>query len=254
MIRINKLTCAAALIGIAILATGTGYLSAQTTEAEQLQRAIQEKNANLEQLNREIAQYEALADKTGQEAKTLQSRIKQLEQNAKSIDLDIRKTNGKIDVANLDIRRISLDIGESEERVKLSRESIENSIREIHMADQTSLAEIFLNNKNLSVTLEEVNSQLNFNNALQKLVTDSRREQEILNNTKLSQEEKKKELQSLQNELSSKKKAVEYTKSEQNDVLKATKNQEQAYQKILKDKVALKAATEKELFEYESKL
>ncbi len=241
------------IIGIILASFAGASLNAQT-EAEQLQRAIQEKNANIEQLNREIKEFEALADKTGQEAKTLQARIKQLENNAKSIDLEIRKIREKIEAANLDIRRLDLNIDESESKVDMSRKSIAESIRNMYMSDQTNLVEILLNNQNLSTTLEEINSQMNFSAALQRLIEESRREQAILSNSKLSQEEKKQELVKLQEDLSGQRKAVDYTKSEQDKILKETKNQEQEYQRILKDKVALRAATEKELFDFESKL
>ena len=55
----------------------------------------------------------------------------------------------------------------------------------------------------------------------------------------------------MQAELSDKKKVVENTKAEQSKVLKETKNQEKTFQQILKDKLAQKAAFEKEIFEFE---
>jgi murein DD-endopeptidase MepM/ murein hydrolase activator NlpD len=102
--------------------------------------------------------------------------------------------------------------------------------------------------------LSEIDSQFSFNDAIQTRIDLLRAEKQRLETNKNTQEVRKKDLVKMQTELSDKKKAVEYTKSEQNKVLKETKNQEKTFQQILKDKMALKAAFEKEVFEYESKI
>lgn len=224
------------------------------TEAEALQKLIDEKSKNLEQLNKEIKIYEELTDKTSQEAKTLQGLIRQLEQNAKGIDLEIKKTTGKIDLTNLDIRKLDGNISNTSERIQTLQDGISTSIREIQLSEDMGIIEKLLTERTLTGFLSEVEYQLGFNDALQTQVTLMRKEKEVLESDKHSVEEKKVELVKLQNELSGKKKAVLYTKSERDRALKDTKNQEKNYQNILKDKLALKAATEKEVFDYESKL
>ncbi|MBU3668564.1 MAG: hypothetical protein FGM57_01195 [Candidatus Taylorbacteria bacterium] len=243
---------------LTVLSIGTFFENTLTVEAnaeaEALQKLIEEKSKNLEQLNKEIKLYEELTDKTSQEAKTLQGLIRQLEQNAKAIDLDIRKTNGKIDLTNLDIRKIDGNISDTESRIQKLQDGISASIREIQMAEDRGMIEHLLSQKTLTGFLSEVEYQLGFNEALQAQIGTMRKQKDILESNKHDKEEKKDELVKLQNELSGKKKAVLYTKSERDRALKDTKNQEKNYQKILKDKLALKAATEKEVFEYESKL
>lgn len=230
------------------------HTATANTEAENIQRLIDEKQKNLEQLNREIKLYEELTDKTSQEAKNLQGLINQLNSNIKSIDLDIKRTNGKIDITNLDIKKLDGNITDTESRIGKLQDGIASSIREIRLAEDRSVIEHLLTQSNLTGFLAEVEYQLGFNDALQAQVTTMRKQKEMLEVSKHSKEEKKSELVKLQNELSGKKQAVLYTKTERDKALKDTKNQEKNYQKILKDKLALKAATEKEVFEYESKL
>lgn len=221
---------------------------------DELQQKIQERNANIEKLNQEIATFSALADKTSKEALTLQNTIKGLEANGKLLDLDIKRLREKIASANLDIKRLDLNIDESESKIASLQEGIGSSVREIQRSESTSLIENFLSQKNLTDFLTEVDSQFTFNNALQTRILDIRNEKQKLEANKNEQVEKKNDLVKMQSELSDKKKVIDYNKSEQSKVLKETKNQEQNFQKLVKDKQALKASFEKEVFEYESKI
>ena len=67
-------------------------------------------------------------------------------------------------------------------------------------------------------------------------------------------EQKKKELEDYAKELADQKLVLQSTKKEKNNLLAATKNTEASYQKILKDKLALKAALDKEISDSESQL
>lgn len=221
---------------------------------EELQQKIEERSRNIEQLNKEIQTYTDLADKTSKEALSLQRVIKDLEQNAKIMDLDIRRLRQKIDVANLDIQKLDINIGESEKRIEKLQQGIESSVRTIQRSESFSLIENFLGQRNLTDFLTEVDSQLTFNSAMQSRIINLRSEKQKLETNKDSKETVKKDLVKMQSELTDKKKVVEYTKSEQSKALKETKSQEKAFQQILKDKLALKAAFEKEVFEYESKI
>ncbi len=225
-----------------------------SSAVEDLQKKIDERNRNIEQLNAEIKQYAELADKTSQEAKTLQSLIKNLEANAKALNLDIKKTSAKIDIANLDIKKISINIKGSEEKITTLKDGIASSINEISRNEDTSIVENLLNQKSFSDLLIGIDSQLNFNNAIQTKVVQLQQEKQNLEKNKGEQENKKKELVDLKTELSDKKKVVDNTKTERNQVLKDTKNQEKNYQQMVADRQAKKAALEKEIFDYESQL
>lgn len=223
-------------------------------EAVELQKMIEERSKRIEELNKEIQQYQELTDKTSQEAKTLQSRIKQLENNARSIDLEIKRIRERVEVANLDIKKLGFNISESEGKVEQMRKVLAESIKNIHQMDDTNIIQTILNNRNFSSTLEELNAQISYTNSLKQYVDLTKKHRTELQTVKSSQESRKAELEKLQVELAGKKEAVVQTKSEQDSILKVTKNQEQEYQKLLKEKQAAKTAFEKDLFEYESKL
>ncbi len=249
--------CAIALISTVGMLYPNGPFTPQTVQAEtidELQKKIEERSRNIEQLNKEIQTYSELTDKTSKEALSLQKVIKTLEQNAKTIDLDIRRLREKIEVTNLDIKKLDINIDESEEKISNLQEGIASSVREIQRAESFNFIENILGQRNFTDFLTEIDSQLTFNGAMQSKVNLIRGEKQKLESNKSTQESKKNDLVKMQAELSDKKKAVEYTKSEQNKVLKETKNQEKTFQQILKDKLAEKAAFEKEIFEFESKI
>ncbi len=224
------------------------------TNEEELQQKIDERNRNIAELNKEIQQYSELVDKTGKEAQTLQNRIKQLEANAKAINADIQKTQKKIDVANLTIQKLGMNIQASQSKIGALQNGLEKSVRDIYAADNTSIVEQILAGKSFGELLFAIDSQFSFNDSMQNTIMQVREEKKKIETSKTETESQKKDLVALQTELSSKKKAVDYTKNEENQTLKSTKNQEQNYQKILQDKQALKAAFEKEIFDYESRL
>jgi murein DD-endopeptidase MepM/ murein hydrolase activator NlpD len=231
--------------------------SAKTVLADtvdELQQKIDERNKNIEQINKEIQTYSDLTDKTSQQALSLQKVIKTLEQNAKAMDLDIKKLKEKIEVANLDIKKLDINIGASKDKISSLQESIAASIQGIHRAEDFSFIESVLGQKNLTDFLTEVDSQLSFNNALQTRIISIRDEKQKLENNKNTQETKKDDLVKMQAELANKKKVVESDKAEQSQVLKDTKNQESAFQTILKSKMAQKASFEKEVFDFESQI
>lgn len=249
--------CAIALIGTAGVLYPNTLFTVQTAQAEtidELQKKIEERSRNIEQLNKEIQTYSELTDKTSKEALSLQKVIRDLEQNAKIMDLDIKRLRQKIEVANLDIKKLDINIDESQEKISGLQDGIASSVREIQRAENFSFVENILGQRNLTDFLSEIDSQLTFNGAIQNRITLVRGEKQKLETNKNTQETKKKDLIKMQSELSDKKKAVEYTKSEQSKVLKETKNQEKTFQQILKDKLAQKAAFEKEIFEFESKI
>lgn len=249
--------CAITLIGTAGVLYPNTLFTVQTAQAEtidELQKKIEERSRNIEQLNKEIQTYSELTDKTSKEALSLQKVIRDLEQNAKIMDLDIKRLRQKIEVANLDIKKLDINIDESQEKISGLQDGIASSVREIQRAENFSFVENILGQRNLTDFLSEIDSQLTFNGAIQNRITLVRGEKQKLETNKNTQETKKKDLIKMQSELSDKKKAVEYTKSEQSKVLKETKNQEKTFQQILKDKLAQKAAFEKEIFEFESKI
>ncbi|MEI6553591.1 MAG: peptidoglycan DD-metalloendopeptidase family protein [bacterium] len=227
---------------------------AYATTVEELQAKIDEKNKNIEALNKEIQMYADLTDKTSKEAQTLQKTIQTLTQNGKMLDTDIRKTKSQIDVANLAIQKLGINIKVSENKTSHYQDVISSELKGIQFKEDSSLIENILSKRNLSDVIIEVDSLRKMNEELGNQIDGLKTEKQVLVENKSQKEETKKQLATLQTELSGKKKVVEENKKEQSQVLKETKNQEKTYQQILAQRKAEKESLDKEVFDYEAAL
>lgn len=221
---------------------------------EELQFKIDEKNKNIETLNKEIQLYADLTDKTSKEAQTLQKKIQSLTQNGKMLDSDIKKTKNQIDVASLAIQKIGINIKSSETKTDHFKDVIALEIKSIQFKEDSSLIENILSKRNLSEVIVEIDHLRKVNEELSKQIDSLKTEKEKLLENKNAKEDTKKQLKTLQTELSGKKKVVEENKKEQSQILKETKNQEKTYQEMLTQRKKQKEALDKELFDYEAAL
>ncbi|MEI6042366.1 MAG: peptidoglycan DD-metalloendopeptidase family protein [bacterium] len=236
-----------------ILFTPTKTTFAASTVAE-LQAMIDEKSRNIDALNKEIELYSNLSDKTSAEGVTLQKKIKSLTQNGKMLDADIKKTKTQIDVANLAIKKLGINIQASTDKVSHYQSIISEELKNIQYSEDSSLIVNLLSQRNISDVLMEIDNLRTLNEELKKQIDTLGTEKKVLVQNKTQKEETKKELTTLQIELTGKKKVVEANTQEQSQILKETKSQEKIYQDLVKQRQAQKLALEKELFDYESTL
>ncbi|MFA6297139.1 MAG: peptidoglycan DD-metalloendopeptidase family protein [Candidatus Paceibacterota bacterium] len=238
------------LLSLILLVT----FSAHADNVADLQRQIDQRNANIKALEQEIAAYKQEVDKTSAKAKTLANAIKILETTGKKLDTDIKITQTKIGATTLTIKKLNGDIADKQARLETSKEGVAENIRLLNQFDAVPLTQNFLQSKNLAQVWVEASNILSFQDTIRSHMTDLRTIEENLAVDKKKNEEKKKDLSTFASTLTDQKKVVVQNKNEQNSLLKDTKNQEANYQKIIADKEKLKAAFEKELYDYEAKL
>lgn len=243
-----------------ILLTGSffgvidGAHQASADEASDLRRQIEERTANIKALEEEIAKYQAEADKTSAAAMTLANTIKTLQTTGKKLDTDIKLTQAKISAANLDIKKLSADIGDKEQRIAESRKAIGENLRLLDESDSITPIHNFLGNKNISDTWNSIEQIMGLQSNLRTHIADLDGTKAALEDDKHETEVKKTELSEFSENLTDQKKVVAANTAEKNNILSETKNQEAAFQAIVAQRKAAKAALEKEIFEYESKL
>ena len=242
---------------VLIVLGGTAFVAnlfvyAQTVEELQ-QKIVSQTNA-IQKLEQEIQQYQGDIATLATKKKTLKNAIAALEITRKKLEADIKLTQTKVDTTDLKIRQLNSDISYREDEIIARKASLKEVVLLMYESDELSLAQIALSNESFSglwndlETLNQFSSSVNENVELIKsLKTDLERK------NKAKQDEKGK-LLGLKEELGDQKKITEDTKKQTTKLLTQTSNQESKYQQILKDKLALKEALEKELREYESTL
>lgn len=230
----------------------TGSVFAQT--ADELKQKIDERNNKIKQLEEEIRQYNLEVLNASSQAKTLQSTIKSLDLTKNKITKDINLTENKINKTALTINELNLEIDETVDQIDLNKKAVIDAIKNIRMAEDRNLITVFLSKSNINDLWLEVDN----NQKIQEVVKEKSKELSILKNSMEMKQgdlaKEKKNLLGLKEDLSGRKKAVEYTAQEKSTVLAQTKNKEQAFKQLVKTKEEQKSQFEKELYEFESQL
>ncbi|MEK7574715.1 MAG: peptidoglycan DD-metalloendopeptidase family protein [Patescibacteria group bacterium] len=227
---------------------------AQADVIDDLKAKIDERNEVIKNLDLEIAQYEAQVEKTSTQGKTLKNKIATLELTRKKLLAEITSIQNQISVANLSINKLSGQISDAEKTIARDRAAIASTIVQTDEEESVSLAEMLLTYPSISHFLDRVESLSQLSVGLKIRLAEVRALKEDIEGKKVDTEGKRKELISLANNLSDKKKVAEYNKTETNKLLTQTKNQEASYRKILEEKQALRDAFAGELLGYESQL
>ena len=231
-----------------------GVLKSDAASIEELKVKIDEKNRQKLEIEREIAEYEQKAIEAGKSAKTLQSTINTLNLTKKKIETDIKATENRIGITNLSIEKLEIETKNTEKKIKNDTDAISSAFRKINVAEGSSLAEALLTYDNISTLWDEVETLLRFQIGLKKNIDELKVLKNELRATKSEKERNKKELLVIKSELNDQHELIEDNKSEKDQLLSATKNNESNYKKILAQKKAISEAFEKELLQFESEL
>lgn len=221
---------------------------------EELTGKIDDVSEEIAKLDKEIAKYENEIAKTGAEAKTLSSHIRELNLTRSKLLKQVEQINSQIKLANKNIDSISEKILTKEEQISLSRKTIAKTFYDLYQSDHTDPIEIIIKEGNLSVLSNEYNNRILIGNRLDSFINTLNNIKASLNQSIKDEEAEKNKLNELNTKLSLEKKAVDQSKAEKDSLLKQTKNQEAAYQKLLAENKKRLEEFEKDLRDYETQL
>ncbi len=226
--------------------------SAETVE--EIQAKIDSANSNRKQLEAEIAKYQDQLKVVNGQAVTLQNSIKSLDLSTSKITTEVKLVENSIDKTAYTIEDTGLEIKNREQQIFRDSLAIRQALRQIYEADEQSVWEVLLSNQDLSSFWDDIENIIQVQSKIGDQVVTVRSIKAGLEKAKAELEQEKKQLEEYTKELSDKKKVLQSTKKEKSSLLSVTKNTEANYQKILKDKLALKEALDKEINSFESQL
>lgn len=243
-------------IGISLILTFI-LLVASVSRADtidELQKKIDIANKNREQLEKEITTYQNQLKVINSQAVSLQNTIKSLDVSTTKISTEVKLVENNINKTSYTIEDTGVEIINKQEQINKGSRAIREALKQINEANTKSIWEILLSNENLSDFWIEIENIVQIQAKIGDQVTEIKDVKSNLEKAKANLELKKKELESYTKELNDRKQVLQSTKKEKNNLLVSTKNTEANYQKILKDKLALKEALDKEIDAYESQL
>jgi len=223
-------------------------------DAKALRDQIEKKNADLSQVQNQINTYTQWLNSAQNESKTLQGTIKTLDVERNKMLSSINLTQGRLYNATLTIQELSINISETENKIRLSDDAIAEMLRTTDRSDSRSDIETFLSQQKLSDMLDEAIQVGQLRDNVSKFLTDLRTYKADSLSQKAKKEAESKKLAGYKSELVDQKIVLDKAKQEKNDVLIATRNRESEYQKILNENLARKNALERDLVAYEDQL
>lgn len=247
--------CFGLCISVALCLVGTGIVRAQSAdEVKRLQEEISARNDRLKDIEAEIAKYQAELKTVGAEKNTLTKAISQLELEHKKISADISYTQNKIGSTDLEISKLNIEIGGMEQDIAIHKSAIGSILRELYAADQDNLVLALLRYQNLSDFWNGIAELEDVRDAMGVRVKELASIKNLLEGKRSDQTAKREDLLDLKAQYTDQRSVLAENKTEKDQLLKVTKNKEANYQAILKEKQAARAAIEKELRDFESRL
>lgn len=222
--------------------------------ADELQAKIDAQNAAIAKLEAEIASYKADLDKTVSTGQTLSGAIKELDLTQKKVETDIKVTLDKIKRTTLVIEQLGLQIDDKKSSIKDLNSAIANGMRELESGDRVSLVVSLFQEESLSDAWRRFDAIQSVQKGLMKNIKELAGAKATLEVKKTDTEAQKKEMVTLQNQLTAQKKILLANKQEKQRLLKETKNQESSYKKIIADREKKKDQVEAEIRNYEAQL
>lgn len=221
---------------------------------DKLQEAISARGDRLSQIEAEIKEYEAALQEVGAEKNTLNKAISQLELERKKVLADINYTETKIDSTDLEIDKLSIEVESTIADINANENALEEILRNVYMEDSSSMIENLLTYESIADYWNSIETLESVHDSISTRVQNLFNLKEVLESKKGTETNRRDELVSLKDQYSDQHTILENNKAEKNELLEATKNEEDQYQSILSEKLAAKEQIIKELRDFEAQL
>ena len=241
-------------LGLFLVFTASFYAPAYGADINDLKSQIDAKNEEIRKLEEEMRQYKGSIEGAQLLAKTLNAQIAKLNAEIKALNTQIVLTSKKISKKELEIQQLAYEIKNTETAMIERQKAIKGILISLNQSEENTAFESFLKFWTISDFFTELENIEVLNGKIRENFDKLAGLKIELESKKGSAEVANKDLQNLKNDLVDQKLIQEQGKTEKKSILKATKNQEAEYQKLLKDRQAKKEAFEMELFQFESQL
>ena len=220
--------------------------SAQAQDLTPEERA--ELEAQYDELQREIAAQQQIIKDTQARKNTLQGDVTLL--NAK-----IKAAQAQIDAKNIIIKQLSAQIvkknaviGQLSERIERGKESLASVLRQTQMLDDYSIVSVALGSQNVSEFFKDLDAFATIKTDLQKLFAEIRTAKAQTESEKADLAAKQNQTVDARYEVQTQQKQIAGDKTQKQQLLAITANQEVQYKKVLAERQAKAAAIRAALF------
>lgn len=219
-----------------------------------LRTKINSKQTEIESIEKEIAEFQETLNATAQEANTLKTQIKTVDNQIGKITADIRLTNTRIEKTQLSIEELAIEIRKAGEKIDFRQDELGELLRTMNEAESESIVEVLLSHEQLSDFFIEVRYLSDLDVAIRANLDELYEFKKELSDERIKQESEKRKLSNLRSDFSAKKNIQEAVKGEKSTLLKRTKQEEEEYQRIIREKEKLREEILQEIASIEDEL
>ena len=220
---------------LAVLVFGFWFLVFSVNAADDINQKILDLRKQVEELEKQSEQYQKAVAGKQKEAGSLKREIDVLNNQIFKLETQIKITEKQIGLTRFKISDLRDKIFDREAAIDKKKEVVSSILNLIHKFDQESLLNILLKNDSLSDFIGQAKQADNLNKSLLAAITVLKTEKTELEENKTELETKKQELEDLNNVQKNKQVSLGDTKEDKDGLLKKTKGQEAAYQKLLEE-------------------
>ena len=207
-----------------------------------------------ETLVAEQRRLETELEAVNRESQNLGTAVKSLDATKKKLATDIKITQSKISSTDLSIKSLENTIGDKEAQINVHQNAIKTALRSISGYDTRPLWIDMLASTNFTDAWRDRSQLEGFSGDLGNEVATLRDTKQELSLEKKKKEAARKQIASLNTELTGQKTVVEASQKAKEKLLAETKNKEAEYQKMIAENLARQAQFEKDIYDLESQL
>ena len=227
----------------------SGFAFAQTDD-----QRIAELRQQIEVLEKQAEQYKGNIASQQAKAKSLKGEISILENQIKKIQTQISITSKNINKTGIEIESTETTIFDTQQKISYKKNTVGELILSLYKRDDENLMIVLLKNKNLSDFFQQSQYAANISTSLLGLIGDLKHDKNLLEEQKSNLEGKKSDLESLKRQQNIEKSSLGQATSSKSQLLKRTKGEEAAYQKLLAETEELQRQANLEVFKLEEKM
>ncbi len=223
-------------------------------EIEDIQKKIQEKEEEQKALREKTKQYEGVIHSHTKEIQSLQVRINSFNAEIQQIQSDVALKASEIEIKKLEIEKTTIEIQIKENLIEDRRQKVALLLRSLQHTSNKSFVEIILNYRSLSDFLDQVQAREQLQGKIKDVVLQLREDRVLLENKKEELNIEKEELVEQQEELDAQNYVLAQAKLEKQGLLNQTKSSQVEYKKLLQSTQEEAKKLNEEIFKLEEQL
>ncbi len=220
-----------------------GYGQISTSDRAALEQQLKD-------VEKQISAYENTIDGYRKQGKSLNSEVRRLETETKKLSLEIKAIILSLAELDREIEKNKGNIQTTDTVLQFNKKALIATLQSLSESDSVSLIEILLANPELSYFFNNIHGLLALQGDLRGVVRDTINTRDQLLDLKEQLAEKKTDAAQLKESRDMKKKTIEKTKQEKNQLLVDTKGQEKQYQVLLSESQKTAAQIRSRIFEF----